>query len=308
MGRSGTRTRIRWRAEDGRTLGLFLPAKFAVDDLPYEVTFEFDVDENDDIVVAGLNVQRRPGGRPVTASGVRYWPLEDWQRQAIKAEGREMTLNAKGQWGVTVARRNQINRPITDTDAEAAIRDDPYTQWRRTPANAKLRACRRGPRRHGQRVPDGLKLGDNRTKTMAEVFRKHQERGEPLGARGAAAGLPGACRHVSREGSVKRDSSSRWMFVVDVTPVGAVKRKQVRRRGFRTKAEALEALDEVKYAVADRDVGATITSDGRRVPRGLVGGHRAIAAASDPVQLRAQRAPACRAADRQCAAAGSRRW
>lgn len=51
---------------------------------------------------------------------------------------------------------------------------------------------------------------------------------------------------MSREGSVRRDTSGRWGFVVDVTPVGSVQRKQVRRRGFRTKALALEALDEVK--------------------------------------------------------------
>lgn len=54
---------------------------------------------------------------------------------------------------------------------------------------------------------------------------------------------------MSREGSVKRGESGRWMFVVDVTPVGALKRKQVRRRGFATKRAALEALDEVKSNV-----------------------------------------------------------
>ncbi len=52
---------------------------------------------------------------------------------------------------------------------------------------------------------------------------------------------------MSREGSVRRDSSGRWCFVVDLAPPGA-KRKQVFRRGFRTKAEALDELDAVKSA------------------------------------------------------------
>ncbi len=53
---------------------------------------------------------------------------------------------------------------------------------------------------------------------------------------------------MSREGSVKKDGSGRWSFRVDVTPAGA-SRKQVHRRGFKTKAEALDALDEVKRQV-----------------------------------------------------------
>ena len=52
---------------------------------------------------------------------------------------------------------------------------------------------------------------------------------------------------MSRQGSVKRDASGAWMFVVDLAPPGAP-RKQVKRRGFRTKAEALDALDQVKNA------------------------------------------------------------
>jgi hypothetical protein len=167
------RTTVQWRAEDGRILSLVLPAKFAVDDLPYEVTFALDVDENEDIVVAELNVLRRPGGRPVTASGVRYWPLEDWQRQAVKAAARSVTLDAKGQSTFTLGQRGQVHRPITDADADAAIKKDPYEQWRRTMANAKLL------RMSDETLDDAanvyrtaVKLGDDPTKTVAEVFRK----------------------------------------------------------------------------------------------------------------------------------------
>ena len=51
---------------------------------------------------------------------------------------------------------------------------------------------------------------------------------------------------MSREGSVKRDGSGRWAFVVDLAPPGT-QRRQVKRRGFATKAEALDALDELKH-------------------------------------------------------------
>lgn len=54
---------------------------------------------------------------------------------------------------------------------------------------------------------------------------------------------------MSREGSVKRDRSGRWFFVVDATPAGSPKRKQVYRRGFKTKKHALDALDEAKSAL-----------------------------------------------------------
>lgn len=50
---------------------------------------------------------------------------------------------------------------------------------------------------------------------------------------------------MSRARSIKRDESGAWMFVVDLTPPGGT-RKQVRRRGYRTKAEAQEGLDVVK--------------------------------------------------------------
>ena len=47
---------------------------------------------------------------------------------------------------------------------------------------------------------------------------------------------------MSRAGSIKRDDSGRWGFVVDTTPPGAARRRQVRKRGFATKREAQEAL------------------------------------------------------------------
>lgn len=52
----------------------------------------------------------------------------------------------------------------------------------------------------------------------------------------------------SRAGSVKKDGSGRWYFVVDVRPPGG-ERKQVRRRGFRTRDEAQRALNKVNSAV-----------------------------------------------------------
>lgn len=52
---------------------------------------------------------------------------------------------------------------------------------------------------------------------------------------------------MSREGSVKRDpATGLWRFVVDLTPPGAAKRRQVFRRGFKTKREALEELDKLR--------------------------------------------------------------
>jgi integrase len=55
---------------------------------------------------------------------------------------------------------------------------------------------------------------------------------------------------MSREGHIKRDASGKWFFVLDVTPPGAAQRKQAWRRGFRTKKDALEALDELKRQLA----------------------------------------------------------
>jgi len=49
---------------------------------------------------------------------------------------------------------------------------------------------------------------------------------------------------MSRAGSVKRDASGAWCFVVDV-PTGDGSRKQLRRRGFATKRAAQEALTDV---------------------------------------------------------------
>ena len=52
---------------------------------------------------------------------------------------------------------------------------------------------------------------------------------------------------MSARGSVQEDVSGSWYFVVDL-PSGE-KRRQVRRRGFRTKRDALEALDELRGSV-----------------------------------------------------------
>lgn len=55
---------------------------------------------------------------------------------------------------------------------------------------------------------------------------------------------------MSRAGSIKRDASGQWAFVVDLAPAGAP-RRQVRRRGFATKKDAQEALDLLKGHVRD---------------------------------------------------------
>lgn len=54
---------------------------------------------------------------------------------------------------------------------------------------------------------------------------------------------------MSRGGSLRQDpESGLWSFVVDVSPLGAP-RKQVRRRGFKTKREAQQALTEVLHTL-----------------------------------------------------------
>jgi integrase len=53
---------------------------------------------------------------------------------------------------------------------------------------------------------------------------------------------------MSRAGSIRRESNGLWSFVVDTAPLGA-SRRQVRRRGFRTRREAQEALDRLKSSV-----------------------------------------------------------
>lgn len=55
---------------------------------------------------------------------------------------------------------------------------------------------------------------------------------------------------MSRAGSIKKDAATgKWGFVVDLSPPGATKRRQARRRGFDTKKAALLELDLVKSAI-----------------------------------------------------------
>jgi len=54
-----------------------------------------------------------------------------------------------------------------------------------------------------------------------------------------------------RRGSIKRDASGRWFYVFDVD-TGTGKRKQVRRRGFASPADAWVAMQQAKTATADR--------------------------------------------------------
>ncbi len=48
---------------------------------------------------------------------------------------------------------------------------------------------------------------------------------------------------MSRAGSIKQDASGRWFFVIDV-PAPNGKRRQIRRRGFRIKDDAKNALTD----------------------------------------------------------------
>jgi integrase len=53
---------------------------------------------------------------------------------------------------------------------------------------------------------------------------------------------------MSRAGSISKDANGLWSFVVDTAPLGAP-RRQIRRRGFRTRREAQQALDRLKATV-----------------------------------------------------------
>lgn len=55
---------------------------------------------------------------------------------------------------------------------------------------------------------------------------------------------------MSRQGSVKKDESGNWCFVVDTVAPGG-RRRQVRRRGFSTKAEANDALTDLLSELRD---------------------------------------------------------
>jgi integrase len=61
---------------------------------------------------------------------------------------------------------------------------------------------------------------------------------------------------MSRRGVIDRDPNGTWWFRVDVAPAGAP-RKQVRRRGFRTKRDAQTALNEVLHDVGKGTFVAT---------------------------------------------------
>ena len=53
---------------------------------------------------------------------------------------------------------------------------------------------------------------------------------------------------MSRAGSIRKEGNGLWSFVVDTAPLGAPLR-QVRRRGFRTRRDAQQALDRLKARV-----------------------------------------------------------
>jgi hypothetical protein len=55
---------------------------------------------------------------------------------------------------------------------------------------------------------------------------------------------------VSRSGSIKHAKDGSWFFVVDIAPSGGT-RKQVRRRGFRTKREAQAELTRSLHSLGE---------------------------------------------------------
>lgn len=50
-----------------------------------------------------------------------------------------------------------------------------------------------------------------------------------------------------RRGSIRQDKAG-WRFIVDVGPDGGP-RQQIKRRGFRTKADAQRALNDVLHSL-----------------------------------------------------------
>ena len=59
---------------------------------------------------------------------------------------------------------------------------------------------------------------------------------------------------MSRRGSVKQDPNGTWTLVADVGPEGGP-RRQVRRRGFRTRKEAQADLTKILH---EMDSGAFV--------------------------------------------------
>ena len=71
---------------------------------------------------------------------------------------------------------------------------------------------------------------------------------------------------MSRRGSVKKDGSGRWMFVIDSRPPGSGTRRQIKRRGFRTKAEAVDAnkkklVEQDPFVSLDQRVSGLVSDD-----------------------------------------------
>jgi integrase len=62
---------------------------------------------------------------------------------------------------------------------------------------------------------------------------------------------------MSRRGTIKQDPGGTWSLVVDTAPTGTV-RRQIRRRGFRTKREAQAELNRLLHSL---DEGAFVKPD-----------------------------------------------
>src|SRR5215210_3764548 len=53
---------------------------------------------------------------------------------------------------------------------------------------------------------------------------------------------------MTKDAGPRRDTNGTWWFVVDLPPGPDGRRRQAKRRGFKTKAEAQAALDELRVA------------------------------------------------------------
>lgn len=103
---------------------------------------------------------------------------------------------------------------------------------------------------------------------------------------------------MSAQGSIKKDASGKWSFVVDLVGVGG-KRKQAFRRGFATKKAAQAELNEAAQRAAARRVRRSDPFDTRSVhARRVVAGAPIVVAGVHGRQLRADDPHVRRADDR----------
>lgn len=152
---------LTWVDDAGRVWSTHLPVGVDVSDesRPFDVTFVLDVDEHDAIVVDSLTVSRRVGGRPVTASAVRYLPLAEWQAAAVSA--------------ASSCTDRVVVRPATVEAHASVVEGDPYGPWRVSPGTAKaVRMTDAVLDSVAQAYRCAAERGDDPTNTVSDVFRK----------------------------------------------------------------------------------------------------------------------------------------